>query len=164
MSLSSSSLKAIRLQEQSLHIKRPNPLLHLKWVHPRIRRADVLNTGQNRQTMAQDIDTTTPSRPYKQAVTASFQILPNPQFKITFLIRRPPFSLTLWLIKHCYPFPYFYFLSTVGIATGYELDVRSSIPGRDKWFLFSLLHSVQIGSGAQPAYRMDTGGGLYVRV
>jgi hypothetical protein len=46
---------------------------------------------------------------------------------------------------------------SVGIAKGYELDSRGSIPskGRD----FSLFHSVQTGSGAHPAsYIMDTGG------
>jgi hypothetical protein len=45
---------------------------------------------------------------------------------------------------------------TVGIATGYGLDGPGSIPGRAR---FSLLHSVQTGSGAQPAsYPMDTRG------
>jgi hypothetical protein len=39
--------------------------------------------------------------------------------------------------------------SSVDIATGYDLDGRCSIPGKDK--RFSLLHSVQIGSGAHPA-------------
>jgi hypothetical protein len=34
--------------------------------------------------------------------------------------------------------------SSVGIATGYGLNGRGSITGRD----FSLLHNVQIGSGA----------------
>jgi hypothetical protein len=44
----------------------------------------------------------------------------------------------------------------VGIATGYELDDRGSIPdrGRD----FSLLYSVQSGFGAHPtSHAMRTG-------
>jgi hypothetical protein len=41
--------------------------------------------------------------------------------------------------------------SSVGIATGYGLHCRDSIPGRDK--TFSLLHSVQTDSGSQ----VDTG-------
>jgi hypothetical protein len=46
--------------------------------------------------------------------------------------------------------------SSFVIATGYELDGSGSIPcrGRD----FSLLHSVQTGSGVHPAsYTMGTG-------
>jgi hypothetical protein len=38
---------------------------------------------------------------------------------------------------------------SVGIATGYALNGWDSIPGKDK--TFSLLHSVQTGSGAHPA-------------
>jgi hypothetical protein len=37
--------------------------------------------------------------------------------------------------------------SSVGIATGYGLDGRGSIPGSDKTFS---LHSVQTSSGAHP--------------
>jgi hypothetical protein len=37
---------------------------------------------------------------------------------------------------------------SVGIAMGYSLEGPGSIPGRVKWF--SLLHSVQTGSGAHP--------------
>jgi hypothetical protein len=47
--------------------------------------------------------------------------------------------------------------SSVGMAMGYGLDsrVRFQAGARD----FSLFHSVQTGSGAQPAsYPMDTGG------
>jgi hypothetical protein len=44
--------------------------------------------------------------------------------------------------------------SSVGIAKGYGLDGRGSIPGD-----FSLLHGVHTGSGAHPAYyTMGTGG------
>jgi hypothetical protein len=39
--------------------------------------------------------------------------------------------------------------SSVGIATGYRPDGHGSIPGRESYF--SLLHSVQTGSGAHPA-------------
>jgi hypothetical protein len=39
--------------------------------------------------------------------------------------------------------------SSVGIATGYGLNGRSSITSRDN--IFSLLHSVQTGSRAHPA-------------
>jgi hypothetical protein len=47
--------------------------------------------------------------------------------------------------------------SSVGIATGYDLDDLGSTPGRDK--KFSLLHSVQPDSGIQPAsYGTGTGG------
>jgi hypothetical protein len=47
--------------------------------------------------------------------------------------------------------------NSIGIATGYELDGRGSISGRDK--IFSVLHSVQTGSGAQPAsYAIGIGG------
>jgi hypothetical protein len=46
--------------------------------------------------------------------------------------------------------------SSVGIAAGYWLDGRGSIPGKGK--IFSLFHSVQTGKGAQPAsYLMGTG-------
>jgi hypothetical protein len=51
--------------------------------------------------------------------------------------------------------------SSAGIATGYGLDGRGSIPGRlgD----FSALHSVQIASGAHPgSYPLGTGGNLPV--
>jgi hypothetical protein len=45
---------------------------------------------------------------------------------------------------------------SVGTGTGYGLDGRGLIPGREKRFF--LLHSVQNGSGAQSAsYPMDTG-------
>jgi hypothetical protein len=44
-----------------------------------------------------------------------------------------------------------------GIATGYGMDGRGSIPGKSK--RFSSLHSVQTGSGAHPAlYPMGAGG------
>jgi hypothetical protein len=44
-----------------------------------------------------------------------------------------------------------------GYTAGYGLDSRGSIPGRGK--RFSLLHSVQTGSGAHPAsYPMGTAG------
>jgi hypothetical protein len=47
--------------------------------------------------------------------------------------------------------------SSVGIATGYELDVLDSIPGKGK--RFSLLHRVQTVSGIHlPPYPMGTGG------
>jgi hypothetical protein len=39
-------------------------------------------------------------------------------------------------------------ISGVGIATGYRLDGPNSIPSKAK---FSLLHSVQAGSGVHPA-------------
>jgi hypothetical protein len=46
--------------------------------------------------------------------------------------------------------------SSVGIATGYGLDSRSSISGRGK--PFSILHSVKTGSAAHPIlYLMGTG-------
>jgi hypothetical protein len=53
-----------------------------------------------------------------------------------------------------------YYLNTadgsVGTATGYELKNRDSIPDSGK--RFSLLHSVQTGSGAHTAsYYMDNG-------
>jgi hypothetical protein len=45
---------------------------------------------------------------------------------------------------------------SVGITTGYGLDGWGSIPERSK--IFSLLHSVQTGSGGLPAsYPMGTG-------
>jgi hypothetical protein len=48
-------------------------------------------------------------------------------------------------------------INIVGIATGYDLGDRCSIPGRGR--NFSLLHSVQTGSGAHPASSpMDTSG------
>jgi hypothetical protein len=47
-------------------------------------------------------------------------------------------------------------VNSVGIATGYGLDDRGSIPGRGK--RFSLLPSVQTGSGVHPAsYPVGTG-------
>jgi hypothetical protein len=46
--------------------------------------------------------------------------------------------------------------SSVGVATGYELDSRGSILGREKGFL--LLHNVQIVSRAYPG-SWDLGGG-----
>jgi hypothetical protein len=47
--------------------------------------------------------------------------------------------------------------SSVGIATGYGLDGRGSIPGRARRFY--QLHNVKIGPGAHPAsYLMGTGG------
>jgi hypothetical protein len=47
--------------------------------------------------------------------------------------------------------------SSVGIATGYGLDGRSSISGRGK--KFSLSHSVQTDSEAQPSsYTVGIGG------
>jgi hypothetical protein len=47
-------------------------------------------------------------------------------------------------------------ISSVGIATSYGLDGRSSIPGKGD---FSLLNSVQTGSGAHPtSYPVGTGG------
>jgi hypothetical protein len=47
--------------------------------------------------------------------------------------------------------------SPVGIDMGYGLDGRDSIPVQAKDF--SLLHSVQTGSGTHPAsYAMGTGG------
>jgi hypothetical protein len=50
--------------------------------------------------------------------------------------------------------------SPVGIVTGYGLDGRGSIPGRDK--IFSLLHIVQISSGAYTAsYPKGTGGAFH---
>jgi hypothetical protein len=46
---------------------------------------------------------------------------------------------------------------TVGIATGCRLDGRGSIPGMGQYF--SILHSVQTGSGARPSsYTIDTWG------
>jgi hypothetical protein len=49
--------------------------------------------------------------------------------------------------------------SSVGMATGYWVDGRDSIPGRGKRSVY-LLHSVQTGSGAHPtSYLMDTEGG-----
>jgi hypothetical protein len=46
--------------------------------------------------------------------------------------------------------------SSIGIATGYGLDDRCSIPGRDT--RFSLLRSGQTGSGVNPlSYLMATG-------
>jgi hypothetical protein len=49
--------------------------------------------------------------------------------------------------------------SSVGIAKGYGLDGRGSIPGKDK--SFSLLCNVQIGFGAHPtSYPMGTQGSL----
>jgi hypothetical protein len=45
--------------------------------------------------------------------------------------------------------------SSVDIATGYNLDGRGSIPGRDN--IFSLVHSAQNGSGAHAAsYQVNT--------
>jgi hypothetical protein len=45
--------------------------------------------------------------------------------------------------------------SSVGIATGYEMVGRGSIPGRGS---FSPFHRVQIGPGAHPiSYPMGTG-------
>jgi hypothetical protein len=45
--------------------------------------------------------------------------------------------------------------SSVGIATGYGLDDRGSIPGRVR--NFSVFHSIQSGSGYNPvSYLMDT--------
>jgi hypothetical protein len=47
--------------------------------------------------------------------------------------------------------------NSVVTATAYELDGRGLIPGSGKDF--SLFHSVQTGSGAQPAsYSMGSGG------
>jgi hypothetical protein len=47
--------------------------------------------------------------------------------------------------------------SSDGIATGYGLDGTGSISRQEQDF--SLLHSVQNGSGAQPAsYPVDSGG------
>jgi hypothetical protein len=40
--------------------------------------------------------------------------------------------------------------SSVGIATGYGLDDRSSIPGRDKIFLFSIAPVLALGSTHPP--------------
>jgi hypothetical protein len=50
--------------------------------------------------------------------------------------------------------------SSVGIATGYGLGDRGSIPGKDKGSRdFSLLYSIQISCESNPAsYPMDTGG------
>jgi hypothetical protein len=45
---------------------------------------------------------------------------------------------------------------TVGLATGYRLDGRGSVPGRGTDF--SILHSAHTGSGSHPAsYPMGTG-------
>jgi hypothetical protein len=45
----------------------------------------------------------------------------------------------------------------VGIATDYGLDGQGSVPDRDK--RFSVIHSIQTGSGVHPAsYTMGTGG------
>jgi hypothetical protein len=52
--------------------------------------------------------------------------------------------------------------SSVGIATGYGLDGRGSIPGRD--YRFSLLDSVQTDSGAHPAFYPMGFGGDFPRV
>jgi hypothetical protein len=41
------------------------------------------------------------------------------------------------------------FIVDVGVVTGHGLDDRGSIPGRGK--TFSLLHSIQPGSGAHPS-------------
>jgi hypothetical protein len=46
--------------------------------------------------------------------------------------------------------------SSVGIATGFELDDRSLVPGRVR--VFSLLHSIQKASWGHPAYPLGTGG------
>jgi hypothetical protein len=47
--------------------------------------------------------------------------------------------------------------TSLGIAMGYGLECRRSIPG--KGVVISLLHSVHIESGAQPAsYTVRTGG------
>jgi hypothetical protein len=46
--------------------------------------------------------------------------------------------------------------SSVDTVTGFGLDGRGSIPGMG---YFSLLHSVQTGSGTHPAYR--GGGGSF---
>jgi hypothetical protein len=55
------------------------------------------------------------------------------------------------------PYQPIYHHISVGIATGYGMDGRSSIPGSCK--RLSLLNSVQTGSAAHPAfYPMDTGG------
>jgi hypothetical protein len=49
------------------------------------------------------------------------------------------------------------YLMNLGIAAGYGLDGRSSIPGRARDS--SVLHSVETGSGAHPAsYTMGTVG------
>jgi hypothetical protein len=46
------------------------------------------------------------------------------------------------------------------MVIGYGVDSQGSIPGKGRDF--SLLHSVQTGSGAQPAsYAMGTGGSLF---
>jgi hypothetical protein len=50
--------------------------------------------------------------------------------------------------------------SSVGIATGHELDGRGSISSKGK--IYSVLHSVQIGSEVHPAsYTIGRGGSVF---
>jgi hypothetical protein len=52
---------------------------------------------------------------------------------------------------------YYYYYHQFGIATGYGLDGRGSIPGEARDF--SLLHSIQTGSGTHLAsHSMGTAG------
>jgi hypothetical protein len=52
--------------------------------------------------------------------------------------------------------------SSVGIATGYELNGPGSIPSRDK--IISLPHSVQTGSVTNPASYPISKGGSFLGV
>jgi hypothetical protein len=69
--------------------------------------------------------------------------------------------VTLWLLNCVFVYTHTNRDSSVGIATGYGLEGRASVPGWGK--RFSLLHVVQTDSGVHPAsYPMGKGGSLPV--
>jgi hypothetical protein len=99
------------------------------------------------------------------AVVTSYILFRLIEFSLRFITYRreiylqtyvKPFLLCRIWSRHSSDYEEYYLLgksqdSSVGIATGYGLDVRGSILYRDKKF-FSALHSVKTGSGAHPFF------------
>jgi hypothetical protein len=84
-------------------------------------------------------------RPNYQATIGSYSFVTTPRCVATALTRQHIITSSVFMG------------SSIDIATGYELDLQSSIPGRSKMYLFSA-RSTQI-LGAHPAsYPMGTGG------